>query len=103
MSRSWNRADVDRRLATRTSMVVLAFLELRFAIEPRSNRKSHIANQYSRSSQRLPGGQRIAGQQILVRARDDVRRDEFADLAGGLGAGVDRRPHAADIAAYNRR
>ena len=34
----------------------------------------------------------------VVGARDDVGADQLADLAGGLGAGLDGRPHAADVA-----
>ena len=33
-----------------------------------------------------------------MRARDDVRADEFADALGGLGAGFHSRFDAADIA-----
>ena len=37
-------------------------------------------------------------EQILVRTRDDVRTDQFADFAGGFRARVHRGLDAADVA-----
>src|SRR5688572_9215053 len=45
----------------------------------------------------------VALEQVGVGAGDDVGGDELADAAGGLGAGVHRRLHAADVAADDRR
>src|SRR5689334_8993309 len=36
-------------------------------------------------------------QHVALGARDDVGADQLAVRRGGLGAGVDRRPHRADV------
>ena len=36
--------------------------------------------------------------EVAVRTGDEVRADQFADALGGLGAGLDGRFDAADIA-----
>ena len=38
------------------------------------------------------------GEQFFMRARDDVRADEFADFGGGFGASVHSGLDAADVA-----
>ena len=40
--------------------------------------------------------------EFLVRARDDLHGDHFADRGGGLGAGVDGGLHRGDVAAEER-
>src|SRR5262249_8612047 len=42
-------------------------------------------------------------QHVALGARDDVGADQLAVRRRGLGAGVHRRPHRADVAAHERR
>ncbi len=43
------------------------------------------------------------GRQILMRPRDDMRRDEFPQLANGFCTGIHGGRHRRDIAFYNDR
>src|SRR6188474_2220276 len=76
MSRSLYLKEVLPRLATRTSMVL---------------------------HRGLTSGRAVRGEQFGMRTRDDVRGDQFADASGRFRAGFDRRAHAADVAADDRR
>ena len=45
-----------------------------------------------------PGSEAEAADELAVGAGDEVRADEFADALRGLGAGLDGRLDAADVA-----
>src|SRR4051812_43224590 len=48
------------------------------------------------------GSSSVSGEQLRMRARDHVRRDQLTDAACRFGAGVDGGFHRADVAADDR-
>src|SRR3954466_16264744 len=117
MSRSLNLNEVEPRLATRTSMAATKsgttckskckMQNAKCKMEERPGSDAVILtfafctlhfDLHERALQRGPTPARpVSGQQVRVRARDDMARHQLADLAGRLGAGVDGGLHAADV------